>query len=222
MQITTSAQRGQTQFLKAPSSWVCLSFVAAVGLLSSGCASVTGSPNQNVSVQAREQSGTEVKGANCELTNNKGKWFVTTPGSVGIHRSNDDLQVLCTKDGIEPGRAAVVSETKGSMFGNIILGGAIGAIIDHTNGSAYEYPAFIQVIMGVFSKLETSKPSPSADTQPTGNTQIPVGSIASASASANPKGTEDQLRDLKRLKESGLIDQDVYLERQRRVLEGKL
>ena len=196
--------------------------MVAVGLLLSGCASVTGSPNQNVSVQAREQSGTEVKGANCELTNNKGKWFVTTPGSVGIHRSNDDLQVLCTKEGIEPGRAAVVSETKGSMFGNIILGGAIGAIIDHTNGSAYEYPAFIQVIMGVFSKLETSKPSPSADTQPTGNTQIPVGSIASASASANPKGTEDQLRDLKRLKESGLIDQDVYLERQRRVLEGNL
>ena len=222
MQITTNAQCGQTKFLKAPSSWVCLSFVVAVGLLLSGCASVTGSPNQNVSVQAREQSGTEVKGANCELTNNKGKWFVTTPGSVGIHRSNDDLQVLCTKEGIEPGRAAVVSETKGSMFGNIILGGAIGAIIDHTNGSAYEYPAFIQVIMGVFSKLETSKPSPSADTQPTGNTQIPVGSIASASASANPKGTEDQLRDLKRLKESGLIDQDVYLERQRRVLEGNL
>lgn len=42
------------------------------------------------------------------------------------------------------------------------------------------------------------------------------------SASASSKGTEDQLRDLKRLKESGLIDQDVYLERQRRVLEGNL
>ena len=107
------------------------------------------------------------------------------------------------------------------MFGNIILGGGIGAIIDHNNGSAYEYPAFIQVIMGVFSKLETPKPSPGTDTQPAGNAQIPVGSVATASASAS-KGTEDQLRDLKRLKESGLIDQDVYLERQRRVLEGNL
>lgn len=76
--------------------------------------------------------------------------------------------------------------------------------------------------MGVFSKLETPKPSPGTDTQPAGNAQIPGGSVATMSASASSKGTEDQLRDLKRLKESGLIDQDVYLERQRRVLEGNL
>jgi hypothetical protein len=90
------------------------------------------------------------------------------------------------------------------MFGNIILGGGIGAIIDHNNGSAYEYPAFIQVIMGVFSKLETPKPSPGTDTQPAGNAQIPVGSVATASASAVK--ARRSTTNLKRLKESGLID----------------
>ena len=34
------------------------------------------------------------------------------------------------------------------MFGNIIFGGGVGAIIDHNNGSAYEYPALIKIFMG--------------------------------------------------------------------------
>src|SRR5688572_20246330 len=96
-------------------------------LLSSGCASMTGSTAQSVSVQTRDPAGKEVTGANCELANNKGKWFVTTPGSATIVRSNDDMHVLCNKTGQEPGRASVVSATKGAMFGNIILGGGIGA-----------------------------------------------------------------------------------------------
>lgn len=133
------------------------SAVFAMAALTSGCASITGSPNQSVSVQTREQSGEEVTGAACELTNKRGKWFVTSPGSVMIHRSNDDMQVLCNKPGSEPGTASVVSETKGSMFGNILLGGGIGAIVDHNNGSAYEYPTLIQVLMGTFSKIEPPK-----------------------------------------------------------------
>ncbi len=186
--------------------------------LASGCASITGSPNQSVSVQTREQKGTEVTGAACELTNNKGKWFVTTPGSVMIHRSNDDMQVLCNKSGYEPGRAAVVSETKGSMFGNIILGGGIGAIIDHNTGSAYEYPAFIQVIMGVFSKIE----SPKAPEQPAQGSPTPSATAAQPTQlPSNAPSLDDRLKDLKRLYDSGLIAQEVYLERQRKLLEAE-
>jgi len=196
-----------------------LSLVAVViAALASGCASVTGSPNQSVSVQTREQKGPEVTGAACELTNNKGKWFVTTPGSAMIHRSNDDMQVLCNKSGHEPGRAAVVSDTKGSMFGNIILGGGIGAIVDHNTGSAYEYPAFIQVIMGVFSKIESPKApeepaqgSPAPTTTATQSTQLP----------SNAPSLDDRLKDLRRLYDSGLIAQEVYLERHRKLLEAE-
>jgi hypothetical protein len=84
---------------------------------------------------------------------------------VTITRSNDDMQVLCKKDGLEPGRATVVSATKGSMFGNIILGGGIGAVIDHNSGAAYEYPAFFQVVMGSITRVvpppETKNPNES-------------------------------------------------------------
>lgn len=192
--------------------------VVVIAGLTSGCASITGSTNQSVSVQTREQSGGEVTGAACELANNKGKWFVTTPGSVMIHRSNDDMQVLCNKAGFEPGRAAVVSETKGSMFGNIIFGGGIGAIIDHNQGSAYEYPAFIQVLMGAFSKIEP----PKAQDQPAQGpaTTSPTVSPSTPLASSTPT-LEEKLKELKRYYDSGLISQDVYLDRQRKLLEAR-
>jgi hypothetical protein len=120
---------------------------------------------QNISIQTLDKDAKEVKGATCEMSNNKGKWFANTPGSTTITRSNDNLNVVCQKEGLEPGRAAVVSATKGSMFGNILFGGGIGAIIDHSNGSAYEYPNFVQVMMGLFKTIEPAPaPSASADT----------------------------------------------------------
>ena len=128
--------------------------------LITGCASITGTTNQNVSLQTREAAGKEIAGASCELSNSKGKWFVTSPGSVGITRSNDDMQVICSKAGIEPGRASVVSAIKGSMFGNILLGGGIGAIVDHNTGAAYEYPSFFQIVMGTFTKVESTPNNP--------------------------------------------------------------
>ena len=127
-----------------------LSVIALLAL--SGCASITGSTGQSVSVETRSQTQ-QVSGASCELANSKGKWFVTTPGSVQIRRSNDDLIVICTKEGLEPGRASVVSETKGSMFGNILFGGGIGAIVDHNSGAAYEYPTLIQIMMGAITNV---------------------------------------------------------------------
>jgi hypothetical protein len=132
-------------------------------LLLSGCASITGTTGQSVSVETRQQSQ-QVSGANCELTNSKGKWFVTTPGSVQIRRSNDDLIVICTKDGLEPGRATVASETKGSMFGNILFGGGIGAIVDHNSGAAYEYPTLIQIMMGAIASITGNTPAAASQT----------------------------------------------------------
>lgn len=191
--------------------------VGVIAGLSSGCASITGTTNQSVSVQTREQGGGELAGAACELTNSKGKWFVTTPGSVMVHRSNDDMQVLCTKTGTEPGRTAVVSETKGSMFGNILFGGGIGAVIDHSSGAAYEYPAFIQVLMGVFTKSEPQKSPPDQSAQaPVSASATPAPVIQLASNTSN---LNSQLVQLKQLSDAGLISQDVYLDRQRKLLE---
>lgn len=258
--------------------------LASMVMLSTGCSSITGTTGQSVSLQTRDKAGAEVPGAACELTNNKGKWFVTTPGSVQIRRSNDDMLVQCTKTGHETGQASVVSDTKGSMFGNIIFGGGIGAVIDHNTGSAYEYPTLIQVVMGLVTKVETPRtgtpgsgsipadasPShpqtlpqaqPQATVQPQAQVaapapvQAPVSAAAAAPAPTplqqaapatpaqpasaidlaakaptpaayaqvtanNTRGTEARLLELKRMRDANLISPEIYLERQRSILDG--
>src|SRR5690349_4200782 len=63
--------------------------------LSTGCATITTGQNQSVSVETRHK-GTAVAGAACKLANDKGTWFVTTPGSVTVNRAYGDLAVNCT------------------------------------------------------------------------------------------------------------------------------
>lgn len=124
-------------------------FFIFITLVIAGCATVSGSgTTQPISVQTFASDGREVDGVRCDMTNDEGTWFALSPGSTTVRKSNKDLQVICRKAGMDVGTATVVSRTKGNMWGNIILGGGIGAIVDHNNGSAYEYPGLIKVFMG--------------------------------------------------------------------------
>lgn len=191
------------------------SLLISISLLAlTGCASVTGSSTQNISIQTRAPDGKEVKEAQCDLINKRGTYFVTTPGTIMISRSNDDLTVTCRKEGFENGRAGVVSNTKGSMFGNILLGGGIGAIIDHNTGSAYEYPTFIQVMMGSNVTIGTKREnSPQTQNPMTG------GFNASTKQNQTDNSPTTRLQELKKLKDDGLISQDVYEQRQAVILK---
>lgn len=181
----------------------------------SGCASITGSSTQNISIQTRAADGKEVKEAQCDLINKRGTYFLTTPGTIMISRSNDDLTVTCRKDGFENGRAGVVSNTKGSMFGNIILGGGIGAIVDHNNGSAYEYPSFVQVVMGSNITVGEKRETVAQNQNPM------MGGAPSSPTPRNQatKSTAVKLQELKKLKDDGLITQEVYEQRQNAILQ---
>jgi hypothetical protein len=121
-------------------------FVATFGLVSlalTSCASIVSGQNQPVSV-----STPSVKGATCQLENNKGKWFIpSTPGSVTVQRSYHDLHVTCEKSGYRHTEKNVASSTKGMAFGNILFGGVIGAGVDMADGAAYDYPTDIQLDM---------------------------------------------------------------------------
>jgi hypothetical protein len=192
-----------------------LSSVIALSFLS-GCASITGSPNQSISIQTREQGGKEVVGAKCDIINKRGTWFITTPGTTSIHRSNDDIQVTCRKEGLENGIASVVSDTKGSMFGNILFGGGIGAIVDHNNGSAYEYPTFVQVFMGTTTAIGTQKKEQTQQSNPmTGASNI-------TSTQVESSDREQKLLELKNLHAKGLISDEIYAEKQKVVMEDHL
>lgn len=181
-----------------------LVLIAALSL--SGCASITGTTNQNISVQTKESTGKELVGANCELINKKGKWFITTPGTVGISRSNDDIQINCTKEGYLQGKQGVVSDTKGMMFGNILFGGGIGAVIDHTSGAAYEYPSLIQIVMNRISKATDDI---SASLAP---------AVVTVADKEQLKSSEEKLVKLKEFYEKKLISKENYEEQQKKLL----
>ena len=126
-----------------------LSLVLLSSVLATGCSTLTGEgTGQNLSIMTFTPDNKDLTGASCELKNDEGSWTAVTPGTVMIRRSNKDLLVKCTKEGMMDARANVVSKTKANMWGNIIFGGGVGAIIDHNNGSAYQYPSVLRLIMG--------------------------------------------------------------------------
>jgi len=118
-------------------------------MLVSGCSTLTGEGTaQNISVETIERgSGDRIIDARCDLSNDEGAWTVLTPGSVMVHRSNKPLSVKCQKTGYIQDYSSVDSKTKANMWGNIIIGGGIGALIDHNNGAAYEYPDVVRIPM---------------------------------------------------------------------------
>ena len=111
----------------------------------SGCASITGSKNQPVSVAAVCEAEV-VNGATCTLTNDKGQWFASTPGSVMIQKSGGDLAVNCKKQE-SVGVGTFVSKSNGGIWGNLLLGGPIGAAIDAGSGAGFDYPPSMTVVM---------------------------------------------------------------------------
>ncbi len=156
----------------------------AAAVLSTGCASIVNGQNQSLSVKTNGADA-EVVGAKCTLNSNKGTWYVTTPGSVTVQRSYNDLMVTCKKDGMEDGTGAVKSSTKAMAFGNIIFGGFIGAAVDTSTGAAYDYPDLITIVMGKNSALGGS----AAPTAAVSSAASPAGA-AVAAAPAGAKATD--------------------------------
>ena len=131
----------------------------------SGCSTLTGEgTSQNLSVMTYTPENQDLTGASCELKNDEGLWTAVTPATVMVRRSNKDLMVKCSKAGFSDATANVVSQTKANMWGNIIFGGGIGAIIDHNKGTGYDYPNQLPVRMGesVVVDKKTENPQPVA------------------------------------------------------------
>lgn len=124
--------------------------MAAAGLALAGltgCASIVNGTSQVVSVETLHTSG-PVAGAVCKLENDKGVYYVTTPGTVTVHRAYGDMNIKCDKDGFNSGLTNIKSSTKGMVAGNILVGGVIGVGVDAATGAAYDYPSLFQVMMG--------------------------------------------------------------------------
>lgn len=130
--------------------------LAAVALLG-GCASIVNETTHPMKVETARPDGALVTGADCRLTNDYGPFNVRSGETLQIRRSNHDLDIVCRLAEQPDAVARAISRANAGLAGNIIFGGGIGAIIDHSKGTAYTYPTWVRLVFGkamVFDRSE--------------------------------------------------------------------
>lgn len=145
-------------------------FACTVSMSFTGCATITSNEIQTVSLNTKTNEGQVIEKAKCTLKNDKGSWEMTSPGFVGIRRSSEDLMVECKKEGLADGLMRAISRAAGGMWGNIIFGGGIGAIIDHSKGTGYNYPDELPVKMGASVTVDRQQQNTAATNSQDANT----------------------------------------------------
>src|SRR5262249_22632932 len=117
------------------------SAVLALGL--GGCATIVEGTSQNIMI------ATAPPGAACTVQR-QGQQIagvIATPGNIHIDKSKNDLVVTCTKEGYEPTTMVYSSTFNGMTFGNLIVGGVAGAVVDASTGASYNYPQQVSIAM---------------------------------------------------------------------------
>lgn len=122
--------------------------VAALAIATVGCASIVNETTQPMKIETLTGQGAAVVGAECKLANDYGSSTVRSGETSQVRRSSKDLDISCKHPDNPEAVARAISRANAGLAGNIIFGGGIGAIIDHTKGTAYTYPTWVQLVFG--------------------------------------------------------------------------
>lgn len=207
---------------------ISLYLVTLISVLLVGCASITGSRNQPISVTTTHE-GKPVTGAYCTLVNDKGTWYVNTPGSVTILKAYGDMSATCKKEETHVGVATFQSANEGSVWGNVLAGGLIGYAVDASSGAGFSYPPTLNIELikgstipaiptGSQASAASSQAAPGVitETQSSGTTTTPGPARAAITPSNQVKQVNDspnpakRLDDLNIMLKKGLITPDEY------------
>ncbi|MFN7155773.1 MAG: hypothetical protein ACK4OE_19020 [Acidovorax sp.] len=101
-----------------------------------------------VRVETKQKSGAEVAAADCVATNDYGSTSFKSGTTQALRRSSQDMTVVCTVVGEEPANGRLISRPNAALAGNILVGGVIGAVVDHNRGTAYTYPTWVELVFG--------------------------------------------------------------------------
>lgn len=202
--------------------------ILLMSILVTGCASITGSRNQPISVTTTHE-GKPVTGASCTLVNDKGTFYVNTPGSVVVLKAYGDMSATCKKEESHVGVGTFQSASEGATWGNIVAGGLIGYAIDAGTGAGFSYPPTLNIEMikgNVIPALPTgpqagaasAQAAPGVITQTQFNSETTAPGLARASItpSNQVKQSNDspnpakRLDDLNNMLKKGLITTDEY------------
>ena len=136
-----------------------LAIILPLTVVQAGCATIIKGTTQSVSLKTPPTDG-----AQCELKNSEGTWFITTPGSVTVHKTKNDLVVTCTKSGFQNATATIPAKFNGVTAGNILLGGIVGLGVDAASGANYGYDDLTEIpllpVDSAVTPAEASEPPP--------------------------------------------------------------
>ena len=76
-----------------------------------------------------------------------GTQTVTTPATITLEKSKENITVLCKKECFQDGSGIIASYTEAMAAGNLLLGGVVGLGVDAVSGAMNKYNADNQIAM---------------------------------------------------------------------------
>jgi len=113
--------------------------ILAVAL--TGCATIASGTTQAILVDTFNAPG-----AICKGVDKRGReyYWVNTPSSTTVQKGDGPMSITCERSGFKKTIHTIDETITASTFGNIILGGGIGFLVDATSGAAQEYPTLVR------------------------------------------------------------------------------
>ncbi len=116
-------------------------FPILVLFMGSACAAIVSDNESTTYIE------TDPESARCELHGQDFKRIVNTPNSIQLPADAAPITVACRAEGYKTTTQPLDTEIDGWIFGNILLGGIVGIIIDAATDSGEIYPPRIMIVL---------------------------------------------------------------------------
>lgn len=125
-------------------------FCPLAALALGGCATMTGSATQSISIHTVDANDRPVEGMKCRVVNGSAEYFGTAPMyDLQVRRSASDLAIECRR-GALLARGTAVSRGSGAAEAvrALLPGGSAALVVDHISGYRYAYPSTMRLRVG--------------------------------------------------------------------------
>jgi hypothetical protein len=153
--------------MRTPAQTALSLLTACLAVLLSGCATLTGTATQSISVVVVDAQDRPVGDMRCRLWNFSAQYHGNAPMfGVMVRRSSTDLNIECS-NGQQMARATAVSRSNrlGSYAQVVLPGGTAMMAVDHFSGYLYSYPSSMRLRVGEHIVFDASHQEPGRPTR---------------------------------------------------------
>lgn len=116
--------------------------------LAAGCASYVNDFMHPMKIETRAADGALVAGADCRLENDKASLTVKSGDTIGVRRSSEPMRITCKHPGHPDAAGQAMPRINTAILGNVLFGSGTAGLIGRSGGTAYTYPAWVQLVFG--------------------------------------------------------------------------